>query len=80
MSDIKIKPTDLIPGTNITFERGRVMSIKQAASWLGVSEWNIRQRIWAGDLPVVRFPGGRKQYIEALDIYKMVKANKTINK
>ena len=41
----------------------------------------MRERIWAGDIPVVRFPGGRKQFIDTEDLEDFIQRNKmTIRK
>jgi len=37
----------------------------------------MRERIWAGQIPVVQFPGGRKQYIDRRDIDAFIQNNKT---
>jgi hypothetical protein len=37
----------------------RLLPLKKAAQHLGLSTWAMRERIWAGDIPVVRFDGGR---------------------
>ena len=37
----------------------------------------IRERVWAGDIPVVRFLGGRKTFIDTKDIEDFMKKNKT---
>jgi excisionase family DNA binding protein len=57
-------------------DHGRLMTVKQAAKWLGLSPWNIRSRIDAGDLPIVRFHGGRKIYLDVNDLEKLVEKNK----
>jgi len=36
----------------------RLLPLKKAAEYLGLTTWAMRERIWAGDIPVVRFPGG----------------------
>jgi predicted site-specific integrase-resolvase len=54
----------------------RLLPLKEAASYLGLTVWGIRERIWAGQLPVVTFPGGRKQYIDTEDIEKFIRDNK----
>jgi hypothetical protein len=28
----------------------------------------MRERIWAGQIPVVQFPGGRKMYVDSKDL------------
>jgi len=42
----------------------RLLTLKKAAEFLGLTDWAMRSRIWAGDIPVVRFQGGRKMYID----------------
>ena len=56
----------------------RLLSLKQAAVFLGLSLWAMRERIWAGEIPVIRFPGGRKLYIDVNDLEDFVTKNKTI--
>ena len=33
---------------------GRLLSIKDAAQWLGLPVYTVRQLIWAGDLPFLK--------------------------
>jgi hypothetical protein len=54
----------------------RLLPLKDAAQWLGLTVWSLRERIWAGDIPVVRFPGGRKQFIDVQDLEDFVQKNK----
>jgi hypothetical protein len=54
----------------------RLLSLKDAASWLGLSVWAMRERIWAGQIPVVQFPGGRKMYVDRIDMEKFIDRNK----
>jgi hypothetical protein len=54
----------------------RLLPLKQAANYLGLTTWAMRERIWAGDLPVIQFPGGRKQYIDVQDIERFISKNK----
>ena len=56
----------------------RLLPLKDAANWLGLTVWALRERIWAGQIPVVQFPGGRKQYIDTKDIEEFIKRNKKI--
>ena len=54
----------------------RLLTLKDAASWLGLTVWAMRERIWAGDIPVVRFPGGRKMYVDTKDLELFIERNK----
>jgi hypothetical protein len=56
----------------------RLLPLKKAADYLGLTTWGMRERIWAGDIPVIRFPGGRKQFIDREDIEKFIERNKTV--
>ena len=56
----------------------RLLPLKDAANWLVLSLWALRERIWAGQIPVVQFPGGRKQYIDTKDLEKFIERNKKI--
>jgi hypothetical protein len=56
----------------------RLLALKKAAEYLGLTVWAMRERIWAGDIPVVKFPGGRKQFIDIRDIDAFIEKNKTV--
>ena len=53
----------------------RLLPLKAAAEHLGLTVWALRERIWAGQIPVVQFPGGRKQYIDIVDIDRFINQN-----
>lgn len=55
----------------------RLLTVKAAAAYLGLTVWGLRERIWSGDIPVVKFQGGRKQFIDILDIDKFIQEHKT---
>ena len=55
----------------------RLLPLKRAAEYLGLSTWAMRERIWAGDIPVVRFPGGRKMFLDVQDLEQFIVQNKT---
>lgn len=58
----------------------RLLTIKQASQFLGLTTWAVRERIWSGQLPVVTFPGGRKQYLDRNDLEGFIQHNKrTVN-
>jgi len=54
----------------------RLLPLKKAAEYIGLTVWGMRERIWAGDIPVVRFSGGRKMFIDMHDIEKFITNNK----
>ena len=53
----------------------RLYSIKDASIYLGRSECAIREMIWAGKMPSVRFD--RRIYIDINDLEKLIETNKT---
>lgn len=54
----------------------RLLPLKDAAQWLGLTVWGMRERIWSGDIPVVRFPGGRKMFVDTQDLEIFIERNK----
>lgn len=46
----------------------RLYTLKEAAVYLGRSEWGMRDLIWSGQISTVRNPGGRKIFIDVLDM------------
>ena len=54
----------------------RLLSIKDAGKWLGLTTWAMRERIWAGQIPVVQFPGGRKMFVDVQDLEGFITRNK----
>ena len=56
----------------------RLLTIKQASQFLGLTTWAVRERIWAGQLPVVTFPGGKKQYLDRNDLEQFIQFNKRV--
>lgn len=54
----------------------RLLTLKQAAEYLGLTLWAMRERVWAGDIPVIRFPKGRKMYIDSHDLDDFIAQNK----
>jgi excisionase family DNA binding protein len=56
----------------------RLFTLKEAAQYLGRSEWGMRDLIWAGKIPVVREEGGRKIFIDVQDLVAYVERNKAV--
>jgi len=55
----------------------RLLPLRKAAEHLGLTEWAMRERVWAGSIPVIRFPGGRKMYFDVKDLEQFIQDNKT---
>ena len=58
--------------------RKRLYTLKEAAEYLGRSEWGMRELIWAGSIPVVRTEGGRKIFLDIEDLNDFINQNKSI--
>ncbi|MGA2936380.1 MAG: helix-turn-helix domain-containing protein [Syntrophobacteraceae bacterium] len=54
----------------------QLLSLKDAALFLGLSPWALRERVWQGHIPFVRFPGGKKQYFHVKDLEGFIEENK----
>jgi predicted site-specific integrase-resolvase len=54
----------------------RLLPLKKAAEVLGLSVYGLRERIWAGQIPVVRFSDGGKMYVDSRDLEKFVERHK----
>jgi hypothetical protein len=57
-----------------------LLPLKMAARILGLTVWAMRERIWAGQIPVVQFQGGRKQYVDVRDLEDFIATNKRVVK
>ncbi len=55
----------------------RLYTLKEAAEYLGRSEWGMRELIWAGRIPVVRPDGGRKIFLDIHDLMEFIDQNKS---
>jgi excisionase family DNA binding protein len=55
----------------------RLFTLKEAAQYLGRTVWGMRELIWSGAIPVVRQEGGRKIYLDKIDLDSFVEKNKT---
>ena len=49
-------------------EKARLLSIKEAAAEVGMSEWTLRDLIAAGAIPVIRPPRLRRVWIDRRDL------------
>ncbi len=46
----------------------RLYTLKEAAVYLGRTEWGMRELIWSGQVPVIRNQGGRKIFVDLSDM------------
>ncbi len=68
---------DRIPNHFASQENGRLLGIKEAAKYLGLSIWTVRGLVWSGELPIVRF-GARRQYLDIRDLDMLIERNKIV--
>ncbi len=68
----KATDTRLIPKT----VRHRLYTIRDAAVYLGRSEWVVAEMVRTGKLPYV--PDGKRKYVDIHDLDEYVAKNKTI--
>jgi excisionase family DNA binding protein len=52
----------------------RLLTIQEAARYLGRSGWSVRRLVWAGELPCVR--GGRRVHIDVMDLEVFIAQHK----
>jgi len=52
----------------------RLLTIKEAVDVYGMTVWYWRERIWGGELPVLKV--GRKQVLDCQDIDAFIDQNK----
>jgi excisionase family DNA binding protein len=55
----------------------RLYTLKEAARYLGRSEWGMRELIWGGHVPVVKSAGGRKIFVDVADLDAFIDRNKS---
>ncbi len=68
---ISMKNPDNLP-------RKRLFTLREAALYLGRSEWGMRELIWAGKIPVVREEGARKIFLDVQDLDQFIQKNKSL--
>lgn len=52
----------------------RLYSIKEAAVFLGRSDWSVREMLWAGKIPYVK--DGKRIFIDIIDLEVWIDRNK----
>ncbi len=56
----------------------RLYTLKEAAEYLGRSEWGMRDLIWKRVIPVVKQPMCRKIYLDVSDLDAFIDKNKAL--
>lgn len=52
----------------------RLLTLREAACYLGISQWTLRELTWKGSLPVVRMT--RKLHFDLQDLDRFIEASK----
>ncbi len=52
----------------------RLLSLKEAENYSGISIWTLRDLIAAGDLPAVRPPGLRRVWVDRKDLDRAIES------
>lgn len=55
----------------------RMYTIKEAAVYLGLSEYTVRSLLWSGALPFMKVEGGRKQLLDVYDLDAYIDRHKS---
>ncbi len=58
-----------------TLSPGRLLSLREAAAYMGWTIWEIRRFVWSGEVPFIR-RGKRKIFIDRKDLDTWVDSNK----
>jgi hypothetical protein len=57
--------------------RPQLLPLKAAATYLGLTDWSLREQVWKGNVPFVRFPGGKKMFFHVPDLDSFIEENKS---
>jgi hypothetical protein len=78
MSEKRQKNQESKEGQGIINPLGkRLYTLKEAARYLGRSDWGMRELIWARRIPVVREEGDRKIFVDIVDLEDFVTRSKS---
>jgi hypothetical protein len=56
----------------------RLYTLKEAANYLGRTEWGMRELIYSQKIPIVREEGTRKIFLDVNDLDDYVDRNKSV--
>jgi len=54
----------------------RLLPLKAAADYLGLTTWAMREAVWKGLIPFVQYPGGRKIWLDVKDLEEFISKHK----
>jgi hypothetical protein len=78
MKGLEMKEKVLTQGM-LNPQEPHLLTVKKAARSIGLSVWAMRTRIWNGEIPVVRFEGEKKQYVDSRDLETLIAKNKHLS-
>ncbi len=55
----------------------KLLTLKEAAAYLGLTPWGLREKVWEGHLPFIRTPGARKLHFAITDLDAYIEDNRT---
>jgi hypothetical protein len=56
----------------------RLYTLKEAAQYMGRSEYSMRALMWSQDIPVVKGENARKVYFDIADLDNYINQNKSV--
>jgi len=62
------------PSQVLSAAQVRLLSLQQAACYISISYWTLRDLVWRGELPAVRV--GRRILIDRQDLESFIERNK----
>ena len=65
--------------SNASSAQSRLLTLREAAQYLNCSQFSIRQLVWSGALPSVRFTRRGKLWIDRQDLDHYIEASKEQN-
>jgi len=73
-----VRPQDGVTSGPRAGSESRLVSVKIAADYLGVSPWTVRDLITTGALPRVSLPGVRRVLITTADIERLIARSRDV--
>ncbi len=65
--------------SNTDLAQSRLLTLREAAQYLNCSQFSIRQLVWAGTLPSVRFTRRGKLWLDRQDLEAYIENSKRDN-
>jgi hypothetical protein len=56
----------------------RLLTLRAAAAYLALTPWGLREKVWAGLVPVVRWRDGGKLYFDKTDLDQLIAKHKRV--